>query len=67
VEYRVALKKSIRRAKRGYERALAGKSRKNPKIFYQYINGKRITRERVGPIQDQGDNLWWSLRTFVEC
>ena len=55
---RVELKKAIRNAKRGYEKALADKSRENPKIFYKYINGKRITRERVGPIRDQGGSLW---------
>jgi len=61
VEYRkcrMELKKSIRRAKRGYEKALVGKSMENPKIFIKYINGKRRTRERVGPIKDQGGNLW---------
>ena len=55
---RVEIKKAIRNAKRGYEKALAGKSRENPKIFHKYTNGKRITRERVGPIRDQGGNLW---------
>jgi len=55
VEYRkcrMELKKSIRGAKNGYEKAMAGKSRENPKIFCKYIDGKRITRERVGPIKD---------------
>ena len=55
---RVELKKAIRKAKRGDEKSLAGKSRDNPKIFLQYVNGKRVTRVRVGPIGDQGSNLW---------
>ena len=33
------------------------KIRENPKIFYKYIKGKRLTRERVGLIRDQGGNL----------
>ena len=46
------------KAKMVCEKALAGKSRENPKIFCKYINGKRITRERIGPIRDKGGNLW---------
>ena len=33
------------------------KAKENPKSFYKYIKGKRVTRERVGPLQDQQNHL----------
>ena len=50
---RSRVKREIRRAKRGHEIVLADKAKENPKIFYKYIKGKRVTRERIGPLKDQ--------------
>jgi len=43
----------IRRAKWEHEKALAGRIRENPEIFYKYVKGKSITREGVVFIRDQ--------------
>jgi len=51
------VKREIRRAKRGHKIVLAEKAKENPKRFYKYIKGKRVTRERVGPLQDQQGHL----------
>eukprot|EP00061_Rhincodon_typus_P004380 g22433.t1 len=51
--YRSSLKKEIRRVKKGHEIALAEKIRVNPKRFFKSVKGKRITRERIGPLKDQ--------------
>ena len=37
--------------KREHEIALADKVKENPMRFYKYINGKRVTRERIGPLK----------------
>eukprot|EP00061_Rhincodon_typus_P005546 g25182.t1 len=42
---------------KGHEIALAEKIRMNPKRFVNYIKGKRITRERVGPLKDQSGHV----------
>lgn len=55
-EYRALrsnLKKAIRRAKRGHEVALACKIKQNPKRFYKYVKGKKVTRGRIGPLRNQ--------------
>ena len=36
---------------------MADKAKENPKSFYKYIKGKRVTRERVGPLKDQQGHL----------
>ena len=41
---RRGVKREIRRAKRGCEIVLADKTKENPKSFYKYIKGKRVTR-----------------------
>ena len=44
VEYtacRKGLKKEIRSARRGHEKALAGRIKENPKAFYKYVKSKR--------------------------
>ncbi|XP_062926608.1 retrovirus-related Pol polyprotein from type-1 retrotransposable element R1 isoform X1 [Mobula hypostoma] len=48
---RKELKKEIRRARRGREKALAGRIKENPKAFYQYVKSKRIRCERIEPIK----------------
>jgi len=50
-ECRSTLKMEIRRAKREHEIALVDKVKENPKRFYKYIKGKRVTRERIGPLK----------------
>ena len=41
---RSRVKREIRRAKRGHEIVLADKAKENPKSFYKYMKGKRVTR-----------------------
>ena len=36
---------------------LADKAKENPKSFCKYRKGKRVTRERIGPLKDQQDHL----------
>ena len=36
---------------------MADMAKENPKSFYKYIKGKRVIRERVGPLKDQQDHL----------
>ena len=36
---------------------MADKVKENPKSFYKCIKGKRVTRERVGPLKDQQGHL----------
>ncbi|XP_059807923.1 uncharacterized protein LOC132382078 [Hypanus sabinus] len=51
------LKKEIRKAKRRYEVGLANKVKVNPKGFYSYIKSKRIVRDKIGPLENQGGQL----------
>eukprot|EP00061_Rhincodon_typus_P002935 g18852.t1 len=55
--YRSLLKKEIRRVKRRHEIALAEKIRVNPKRSFKHIKGKRIIRERIGPLKDQSGHV----------
>eukprot|EP00061_Rhincodon_typus_P002689 g18217.t1 len=58
--YKVArkkLKNGLRRARSGYEKALAGRIKENPKAFYAYVRDKRMARVKVGPIRDSRGNL----------
>eukprot|EP00061_Rhincodon_typus_P006250 g26696.t1 len=58
--YRVArkeLKNGLRRARSGFEKALAGRIKENPKVFYTYVRDKRMARVRVGLIRVIGGNL----------
>ena len=54
---RKELKKEIRRARRGHEKALAGRIKENPKAFYKYVKSKRIRREGIGPIKCDGGKV----------
>eukprot|EP00061_Rhincodon_typus_P002959 g18915.t1 len=59
--YKVArkeLKNGLRRARRRYEKALAGRIKENPKAFYTYVRNKSMARVKVGPIRDSGGNLF---------
>ena len=56
-ENRKELKQGLRRAKRGHEMSLAGWIKEIPKAFYAYIRGKRVAKERLGPLKDSGGNL----------
>ena len=55
---RSRVKREIRRAERGHKIVLADKEKENPKSFYKYIKGKRVTRQRVGPLKDQQGHLY---------
>eukprot|EP00061_Rhincodon_typus_P002481 g17687.t1 len=58
--YKVArkeLKNALRRARRGYEKVLAGRIKESPKAFYTYVRNKRMARVRVGPIWDSRGNI----------
>ena len=54
---RKGLKKEIRRARRGHEKALAGKIKENPKAFYKYVKSKRMRCEGIGPIKCEGEKV----------
>ncbi|XP_051897465.1 40S ribosomal protein S24 isoform X1 [Pristis pectinata] len=59
-EYRVArkeLKKGLRRARRGHEKALASRVKENPKAFFTYVKGRRMARVKVGPIKGKGGRM----------
>eukprot|EP00061_Rhincodon_typus_P000614 g12213.t1 len=45
------------RARRGYEKTLAGRIKENPKVLYAYVKNKRMAIVRVGPIRDSGGNF----------
>eukprot|EP00061_Rhincodon_typus_P001883 g16036.t1 len=54
------------RPRRGYEKALAGRIKENPKEFYTCVRNKRMARVRVGPIRDSGRNLCAELEEVGE-
>ena len=60
------LKKEIRKAKRRYEFGLANKVEVNPKGFYSYIKSKRIVRDKIGPLENQGGQLCGEPREMGE-
>ena len=41
---RSRVKREITKAKRGHDIILAGEAKENPKSFYKYRKGKRLTR-----------------------
>ena len=42
--------KSVRKAKKNYERKLSQEAKSNPKAFYAYLKSKTSNRETVGPL-----------------
>ena len=50
------VKKSIRTAKRKFEKKLAANAKKDPKAFYTYLKSKTANRESVGPLKEDGEN-----------
>ena len=46
------VQRSIRKAKRDFERKLAKSAKSNPKEFYSYIKSKTANKETVGPLKD---------------
>ena len=52
-----AVKRILRRAKRNKGEQVALDAKRNPKIFYCYINDRRVCREFIGPLVDPGGNL----------
>ncbi|XP_062907777.1 ubiquitin-conjugating enzyme E2 G2 isoform X1 [Mobula hypostoma] len=52
-EYRKELKKKLRRARRGHEKALVSRVKENPKVFFNYVKNKRMTGLKIGPIRDK--------------
>ena len=59
-EYRVArkeLKKGLRRARRGHEKALVSRVKENPKAFFNYVKNKRMTGVKVVPIRDKSGKM----------
>ena len=46
------VQRSVRKAKRDFERKLAKSAKSNPKQFYSYIKSKTANRESVGPLKD---------------
>ena len=44
-------RRSVKHAKRTYEKKLAKEAKKNPKEFYSYLKSKTQNRESVGPLK----------------
>ena len=47
----------VRKAKRSFERKLADNIKNDSKSFYAYVRSKRRTKDRVGPLKDQGGEV----------
>ena len=41
------------------------KAKENPKSFYKYIKGKRVTRERIGPLRIKKVIYVWIHKRWV--
>uniref|UniRef100_A0A803JAV9 Reverse transcriptase domain-containing protein n=1 Tax=Xenopus tropicalis TaxID=8364 RepID=A0A803JAV9_XENTR len=52
-----ACKKAIRQAKIEMERDIAARSKKNPKLFFNYVNSKKMKQEGVGTLLSRGGTL----------
>ena len=47
----------VRKAKRSFERKLADNIKNDSKSFYAYVRSKQRTKDRVGPLKDQGGEV----------
>src|SRR5271163_986838 len=59
-KYRTKLKNSreqVRWAKRNFERKLAENIKNDSKSFYAYVRSKQRTKDKVGPLKDDGGNV----------
>uniref|UniRef100_A0A803J5S4 PX domain-containing protein n=1 Tax=Xenopus tropicalis TaxID=8364 RepID=A0A803J5S4_XENTR len=50
-----ACKKAIRQAKIEMERGIAARSKNNPKLFFNYVNSKKMKKEGVGTLLSRGE------------
>jgi len=60
VEYKRAQNKAVsefRRAKRTFERKLVKNIKENPRSFYSYVRSKTRTKDRVGPLRNNKNEL----------
>jgi hypothetical protein len=60
MEYRKArneVTREIRRAKCEFEVKLAEKISKDSKVFYQYVNSRRVVKSRLGPLENSDGKL----------
>ena len=51
------VQKTVRQAKRRYERKLAKEAKTNPKQFYSYLKSKTSNKESVGPLKSDGGDV----------
>ena len=51
------VQKSVKQAKRRYERKLAKEAKKNPKEFYSYLKSKTTNKESVGPLKSASGDI----------
>ena len=49
------VQKTVRRAKKTFEKKLAKEAKKNPRAFYSYLNSKTVNKQSVGPLKDDGN------------
>ena len=56
-DFEKQVKKSVKQAKRKYERNLAKQAKKNPKEFYAYLKTKTSNKESVGPLKPDGGDV----------
>ena len=51
------VQKSVKQAKRKYERNLAKKAKQNPKEFYSYLKSKTSNKDTVGPLKSDTEQV----------
>ena len=70
VKYQTRLKQSIaenRKAKGNFETKLADNIKQDSKSFYAYVNAKKKSSNKVGPIRDTDNNLIDSNKQTADC
>ena len=53
----VMASKSVRLAKRNFEKSIVSNIKKDVKSFYTYVKSKTRVKESVGPLKDDSDSL----------
>ena len=56
-EVRNKISSDIVKAKRNFEIRLANNINENSKAFYAYVNSKRISKDKIGPLKDENGQI----------
>jgi len=57
VKSRNEAKNEIQRAVRGFEREISKKAKKDPKVFYKYVNSKLKTRSGISDLYKEDGSI----------